>query len=653
MRTTRAVPVAIPPGRDPFVNTPLLALGAGGDGAGRFWISTWNANVGCLAALVTEDGEARIHRFNDRRHGGFYSAVQEDADTLWLCGDLSRVLRFSLSSGEFEEFPTGAPEALVFQGMALDPETGRLFAAAHDMRDCTVKAFSFDTRERRTVQVHSGFCRDKYMRASFPNGDGSWTLVLHVPGETLLRWSPGAEELEAVSINDSLDTHAQSGGTSYRLIADESGRRYFPGRGWYDPQRREFSFEDPRPEREMTWFARNGETAWGAAGEAGSLAVGRWDMGNGSVQSLCRIPDCTLHGVNVAGGRRIVAVNRFGFFYRFDAQTGELEMSRRLPADSVGVVDCLCRIDEERLLGTPFITQRFWEVNISTGEGYDCGRAAPGGGEILRTWKLGGMVYMAAYTGGQLVEYDPAEHPHFPENPRVVAAPPHAMRPVAGTDDGRNIYYACSAPYGELGSTLTAYDTQSGIARYSVNPLPGQQITSLCFDRRSRSLICGTTVHADCRSRDPESDRGLFARIDPDSLEAVEEVTAPDGADRAVIDGPLGEGKYLCQVMGNMKEPGYFWFPLDASALAVPDTAELCVFPEDRGGMLCSGIPGHFIMRRGQRVELWDMNAGEQVRLLADDFQGYAVKVQEDTVYLLYPREIQVLEGILHDVRCR
>ena len=55
-------------------------------------------------------------------------------------------------------------------------------------------------------------------------------------------------------------------------------------------------------------------------------------------------------------------------------------------------------------------------------------------------------------------------------------------------------------------------------------------------------------------------------------------------------------------------------------------------------------------MRRGQRVELWDMAAGEQVRLLADDFRGYAVKVQEGTVYLLYPREIQVLEGVLSSV---
>lgn len=34
--------VPIPSGRDPFVNTPLLALGPGEDGSERFWISTWN-----------------------------------------------------------------------------------------------------------------------------------------------------------------------------------------------------------------------------------------------------------------------------------------------------------------------------------------------------------------------------------------------------------------------------------------------------------------------------------------------------------------------------------------------------------------------------------------------------------------------------------
>jgi len=58
--------------------------------------------------------------------------------------------------------------------------------------------------------------------------------------------------------------------------------------------------------------------------------------------------------------------------------------------------------------GTPFITQRFWEVDFRTRRGRDCGRATSGVGEVLQTWSLRGKVYLASYTRGELVEYDPA-----------------------------------------------------------------------------------------------------------------------------------------------------------------------------------------------------------------------------------------------------
>lgn len=246
----------------------------------------------------------------------------------------------------------------------------------------------------------------------------------------------------------------------------------------------------------MTWFARRGRRAWGTTHEHGNARVGLWDMDSGAVHDVCTVPDSQVLNMNLTESGKIVAVNIYGEFMRFDGESGALEMSRRLPTDACGAIDCLCRIDENRLLGTPFITQRFWEVDLKTGRGVDCGRAAPGCGEVLRTWKLGGKVYMAAYTGGELVEYDPAVHPHFPENPRVVAVPPHGMRPVASADDGRRIFYACSHPYGHLGSILTRYDTRTGEAVYRDDPLPEQQIHSLCYVKASRSLLCGIGVRS-------------------------------------------------------------------------------------------------------------------------------------------------------------
>ncbi len=646
MAQGKTVRVPIPKGRDPFVNTPLLSLGPGANGEERFWISTWNACAGCLAVRVTESGEARIYRFNKPPRGGFYSAVQEDADTLWLCGDLSTVVRLTLSSGKVAAYPTGAPAALVFQGMALDRATGKLFAAAFPYTGTT--AFSFDTRGLKPVKVYENLCADKYMRFSFPNPDGTHWCVLHIPGETLVRWDPLRETVTHLPFNERLDSEAMGGGTTYCLIADDRGRRYFPSLGWFDPATRRFSRTGPHPRKEMTWFARRGGQAWGCACENGNTRIGLWTLATGAVRDVCVIPDCLLHGVALAKSGKLVAVNLYGEFFRFDGQSGALEVSKRLPTDSVGAVDCLRRIDRDRLLGTPFITQRFWEVNLRTKKGSDCGRAAPGAGEILKTWKIGRTVYMAAYTGGELMAYDPGRPPRFPENPRVVAKPPGGMRPVAAADDGHSIFYACSRHYGVLGSVLTKYDTRTGAACYQADPLPGQQIQSLAYDTVTRSLLAGTTMHADCHSCAPTSDRCYFARIDAQTLTILEQAAAPAGTGAASVLGPMGEGRHLCLCAHT---DGVRWFVLDARAFRVPALSAMGHLPKDQRQVIATGKPGFFIFHIKQRLELWDMRTQRCVEILCRRFDGYRFVAQGDSVYLIKPREITVLDGCLRRLR--
>ncbi|KPL00383.1 MAG: hypothetical protein AMK75_05490, partial [Planctomycetes bacterium SM23_65] len=370
--------VPVPKTRDPFVNTPLLSLGRDRRGVERFWSSSWNSNVGCMGLVVDETGNHRIYRF-DGRFPGFYSAAQENERTLWLCGDLGTVVRLDLVTGKYHFFETGAPYALVFQGMILDRKSGKLFAAAYPYT--TTTAFSFDFRRRKPVQLHENVTPDHYMRFSFPNGDGTWSILFSCPGTSIVRWDPRKETVRTTRVEDETDVHGVAGLRS-RLIADDAGGYYFPGGGWYNPRTRRFLKTGPRPEREMCWFARRGKLAYGAASEGEKMLVGVWDLTRGKVRDLCRIPDAHVLGVNVTASGKLVALNMYGVFYRFDAGTGVLEMSRTLPTDAVGRVDCVCRIDKERLLGTPFITQRFWEANVRTGKGFDCGRAAPGGGEV-------------------------------------------------------------------------------------------------------------------------------------------------------------------------------------------------------------------------------------------------------------------------------
>jgi len=645
MAMSRAIRVPVPKTRDPFINTPLIPAGTDDAGHERFWISTWNHLVGCLGVLISETGAARLYHFAEPREPGFYSAVAEDNDTLWLCGGLSHVVRLDLRSGKYEAFDTGAPDALVFQGMILDRATGKLFAAAFPGEKTT--AFSFDYRRRRPVKVHTVACPEKYARFSFPNGDGTWSMVLHIPGEAFLRWDPRRERVSASTFAPEMDAENCGHGTTYSLVDDGAGRWYVPRRGWFDPETQRFAADGPRPQQEMTWFARRGALAWGANAENGSTRVGLWDMRSGKVRELCTVADTILHGINLTADGKLVAVTIYGVFLRFDGHTGALEVSRRLDADSYGAVDCLCRIDRDRLLGTPFITQRFWVANLRSGRGEDCGRAAPGGGEVLQTWNLNGRIYMAAYGGGELVEFDPDRPARFPENPRVVADPPGAMRPVAAADDGRRLFYSSSAEYGKLGSVVARYDTLTGETSHKADPLPRQQINSLGYDAEHKLLVAGSTMHADCRSAVPATNQCFFAALDPESLAVVKKAAAPPGTLTACVIGALGPGKWLCSCSGMPEHTP--WFILDLDKFRLPRVRDMKSLAPGLRCILRPGRPGFFVVQKGRNIELWDWRGAEprRVLVLARNFRGYRLEADRDSVYLLYPRHITVLDGCL------
>jgi len=624
--TTR---VAIPKTRDPFVNTPLLPVKRDAHGVTWYWISSYNGVNGCIGVLISEFSDYRIYRFPPRLPG-FYSMVVEDDDTLWLCGSLDRVVRLTLSTGAFEEYPTGAPHALVFQGMAYDRETGKLFAAAFPYT--TTTAFSFDTRARVGVKVYEHICVERYMRASFPNGDGSYSIALEVPGNSLLRWDPRAETLEPTGIQ----------ACPKRLIADERGRYYFPEHGWYDPRTHTMAPDGPRPEREMSWLTRVGQMAYGATSDGVIATVNRWNFATGNVTACASLPDVHAEVLQITPDEKILAVNTYGVFFRIDAATGAVEISKSLPTTAIGAVDCIRRIDQDRLLGTPFITQRFWEVDLRTGTGYDCGRAAPGSGEVLKTWQIGGTIYLAAYGGGELVAYDPSQHPHFPENPRVVADPPGGMRPVAAASHGHLLYYSCSAEYGHLGSVLTRYDTRTGLASYAANPLHDQQICSLVYDKATKSLLGSTTIRADCQSCPPTADRALIARLSPDTLAVEQTFALPEGVVHCDIRGALGGGRWLC-----LCEPGTKWFILDAATFTAPGVDDLHDLPPiGMQRITPTSKPGKFVIQVGHRLERWDLRRWKREEVLVPQYDGYNFAVQGDALYVFRRREIIVIDGI-------
>lgn len=638
----------LPPAQDPFVNTPLISLGPGADGQERFWITSWNSVSGTQAIMITEDGRSELHRFPD--DPGFYSAGPEDGDTLWLCGDLGQVVRYDLRTRDLERFETGAPSALMFGGMVVDPASGKLFGLAFPPPDPT--SISFDFRNRTAGTVTANPCAEHYSASHFANGDGTFTLLAFNPELALLRWDPATDLITRTLAGDLLGRPVRwtDRSTISATITDDDGRVYLPEIGWYDPIGGRL-VDGPEAGRRMNWFALRDGVAWGSAMAGEVLTVARWDLATGTLTELCRIPDGTVQGTRLTESGRIVAVTMFGTFYLIDAEDGSLLQARHVPTDSVGHVDCVRRIDQDRLLGTTFITQRFWSLDLRTGAGEDLGRAAPGGGEVLQTWKIDDRVYLAAYTGAELVEYDPARAARFPENPRIVAKPAAGMRPVAAADDGRVIFYSSNHHYGELGCVLTRYDTGTGLARYADDPLPGQAIRSLVLDSVGTSLLAGTAMEADCQSAPPSDDHCLFARIDAESLAVITTTRAPAGTLTARVPGAIDHDRFLATVTGTFEgRSEQRWLAL-AAAGAWPELtlAATRPLPEQATVVVPTGIAGLFVLRTAAGFGLWDFRGEVPARLadVCNDPAAYSCQIQDGSIHVLLPDSVLVDDELL------
>ncbi|MEO6907338.1 MAG: hypothetical protein ABI210_05565 [Abditibacteriaceae bacterium] len=483
------------------------------------------------------------------------------------------------------------------------------------------------------------------MRQSFANGDGTWSVLMHMPGERLLVWDPCHDSLEEVVI--SADWNSEQNGTTYQLLHDSRGRVYFPHRGWYDPQGRSIASDGPRPQEEMTWFGDLGDCAVGINVQGATASLGLWEYASGAVRLIGSVPECHVQNVTLTASGKIVGISLYGDFFRFDARSGDLEYSRRLPTDAVGSVVCVCRIDDNRILGTTYNTQRFWEMCLSTQQGIDNGRVAPGFGEITRLKKVGSKVYMAAYNGGELLEFNPNLRSRFPENPRVVAAPAGGLRPVGICTDGRHLFYTCSRKYGHLGSTLTRYDTRTGRADNVLNPLPDQQIHSLFYDKVEHRLIAGTTYHADCQSCPPSTNICYFAVLDAETLRPTQTWPAPEGTISAYVCGPVGGGRWVFRCEGtspDSSQSGTFVFDIRKDALLSAD--QLKPLPHGTREVCYSGRLGQFFLLFARRIELWDL---DKTRLLKLVYCGkemiQRIAVDGNALLVVLPREVLVMEN--------
>lgn len=519
----------IPKTRDPFINTPFVRAGFDPEtGEERFWTGSWNANAGMTGVLVTPSGKNRVYRFEKTvgfAGSGSYSAAYTGNETIWLMSDTMVIRRLDLRTGKTEDFLTGAAPGLVFACMPYDEATGKLLflSNVNTRENAGVVGVSFDTRTCKTVRIYENFTGCHGVRGGFPNGDGTYTIRFVEDEHALWRWDPRKEELVRAQELPHFD--------KWFLLHSVGGElgHYVPYAGWYDG----YTLSDgPKPDTEMQWFGRSGNYAFGL-----SLSVDdiwRWDMTTGKVSRFCACADISTAILTADG--YILAMSLYGMLYKFD-MSGSLIMSVRLDTDSVGYVDCIAATDNGKIVGTPFITERFWVFDEATETGYDAGRVAYGIGETMVCLSKNGKVYLANYNQGILTEYDPSRHAAFPDNPRVVAKHAKALRPKAITEDADSIYYAANHYYGTLGCVLSKYNTRTGESLHLDDPMPPHSIRSLYY--ADGVLWSGATWKSDARSTAEPTRETFLAKHDPQTLQVLATYPAPDGTYSVFVHGKV------------------------------------------------------------------------------------------------------------------
>ncbi|MBQ3055648.1 MAG: hypothetical protein IJC88_06050 [Oscillospiraceae bacterium] len=590
---------SIPKTRDPFINAPFISAGVDPEtGLERFWCSSWNDNVGSTGVLIRADGSTRVYRFEkdpDVRwvKCGFYTAHLADNDTLWLIGNTSVIHRLTLSTGELQAYQTGLPVYLLGRGSVYDPVSKKILFSTF-IPPCGYTAI-FDTERCEMVRVYQG---------GFDRADGgfAWkdgTFLVNYTSDrekqsTLKCWNPKDDSVETVTV---LPLQGWVRNTPKYL-----GRRYFEGHGWLGEDGT-FVQEHLPNVPGICWNDANERFAVGSKPSGRDLKeVFRWEFASGEVVRLgevCDTPECS---VCITEDDGIACFSIYGQFVRFD-RNGNRVVDVMCETDSIGLCDCVLRADESTVVGTPFITQRFWTLDTESGNGCDRGRATAGVGEVMRTWYLGGKVYMASYTEGQITEFDPKRGGCFPENPRVVAEPAHSMRPMGAAKSSTTIYSAATHHYGEHGFELTSYNTVTGEAKYHDDPIPNQQIVSLYYNEKHHMLIGASDSRSDCELAPRVDDRAVVALFDPNSLEVLQTFNGPQGSLCMGILGPKDEDCYYVAVVesgwgGPIERVGVFDLRERKLDVSVVDN-----FP-NYDSIKYAGAYDTFVIREGERLYL-------------------------------------------------
>ncbi|MCD6364454.1 MAG: hypothetical protein J7M14_01125 [Planctomycetes bacterium] len=281
---------------------------------------------------------------------------------------------------------------------------------------------------------------------------------------------------------------------------------------------------------------------------------GKWDqLTDGSDTGRCTLGTWL--------DRDVCWVSTCGMATRFSPQTGK---SDTLDLEAVGLLPAhgLCAVPSANVIvGAPFINQRFWTIDLDTGEGRDCGRAAPGGGQVNQIiWDpTTRRALLSSYTSCTVTAFDPSKPAHWPDNPRVLAsARDHEqMRPTALAHDGRHVWMATSPRYGHLGGALCRIDPGSGEIKVWRHIIEDQKINAIVLDTDRRRVYFSSEIFADCGSAPPTQSTAMVGSFDMDQLTLLRSQAVKADAPVVKVLALLGGGEVLVAESADL----YAWNP--------------------------------------------------------------------------------------------
>jgi len=260
-------------------------------------------------------------------------------------------------------------------------------------------------------------------------------------------------------------------------------------------------------------------------------------------EGLTRVCDMPLRGGNlyaIAKDGRILGVRGQDYFV---LKPGDEQLHlKRIPGEPGARPTLFLKVDAEgRLWGGPHFGQTLFHMNPKTGETVNTGAVCDGGGEVYDVAFLDGKVYAAAYAGGDIVEYDPAQpwDQWDLKNPRpVTQLNKHGyIRPTGGilVGPGKKLYSGWMAQYGVYGGAVAITDPVTGETDVIENPLGEQAVAGLAVD--DGVAYVGTCLSANGLPKKPNDAPG-FGVIDLATKKVAYKQTfdSADAVDRLAYD---------------------------------------------------------------------------------------------------------------------